>query len=82
MEKWQWLVDVFTFIGMAVCILIALIAIVLCVGGTISKHTLQKASFPIGYSNVAGILASSVSHSSLRAKPSASASRHRASCMR
>ena len=28
MEKWQWLVDVFTFIGMAVCILIALIAIV------------------------------------------------------
>ena len=28
MDKWQWLVDVFTFIGMAVCILIALIAIV------------------------------------------------------
>ena len=28
MEKWQWLVDVFTFIGMAVCILIALIAII------------------------------------------------------
>lgn len=28
MEKWQWLVDVFTFIGMAVCILTALIAIV------------------------------------------------------
>lgn len=28
MEKWEWLVDVFTFIGMAVCILIALIAIV------------------------------------------------------
>lgn len=28
MEKWGWLVDVFTFIGMIVCILIALIAIV------------------------------------------------------
>lgn len=28
MEKWEWLIDVFTFIGMAVCILIALIAIV------------------------------------------------------
>lgn len=28
MEKWDWLIDVFTFIGMAVCILIALIAIV------------------------------------------------------
>ncbi len=28
MERWQWLVDIFTFIGMAVCILIALIAIV------------------------------------------------------
>ena len=28
MEKWGWLVDVFTFIGMLVCILIALIAIV------------------------------------------------------
>lgn len=28
MEKWDWIVDVFTFIGMIVCILIALIAIV------------------------------------------------------
>ncbi len=28
MEKWEWLVDTFTFIGMAVCIIIAAIAIV------------------------------------------------------
>lgn len=28
MEKWEWLVDVFAFIGMTVCIIIALIAIV------------------------------------------------------
>ena len=28
MEKWQWLIDIFTFIGMAVCVVIALIAIV------------------------------------------------------
>ena len=28
MENWQWVIDIFTFIGMIVCILIALIAIV------------------------------------------------------
>jgi len=28
MENWQWIIDIFTFIGMAVCIIIALIAIV------------------------------------------------------
>ena len=28
MKNWEWLIDIFTFIGMAVCIIIALIAIV------------------------------------------------------
>ena len=28
MEKWEWLVDIFTFIGMIVCVIVTLIAIV------------------------------------------------------